>query len=138
MFDLQGHLAKLPRFRLGLIISNYFGLNLPEETLETLAALPPEKKHEFFQTFDEKAAKLPMIYLSSTVYGHYLLLGRWSMTGWMWCSVFVAGALGLIWWLVDLVRMPEMIREHNQRIAIEILQTLAAPVPTEPPAVTGS
>jgi hypothetical protein len=30
----------------------------------------------------------------------------------------------MIWWLIDLVRMPGMVREHNHRVAIDIVQTL--------------
>jgi alanine dehydrogenase len=59
-------------------------------------------------------------------------LGRWAMSGMMFVSLFFAAALGWIWWLIDLVRMPEMVREHNHRVAFEILQTLTAPADPTP------
>jgi hypothetical protein len=37
----------------------------------------------------------------------------------------VAVTLGWIWWLIDAVRMPGMVRAHNQRVAAEILRQLA-------------
>jgi hypothetical protein len=49
------------------------------------------------------------------------------MSGWMWLSLFTASTVGVIWWLIDLVRMPRMVREHNERVAAEILQTLRMP-----------
>ena len=50
----------------------------------------------------------------------------------MWLSLFVASALGVVWWLIDLVRMPRMVREHNHRVAADIMQQLrlAAAGPT--------
>jgi hypothetical protein len=42
----------------------------------------------------------------------------------MWLSLFVAGTLGVIWWLIDLVRMPGMVREYNDQVAAEIVQKL--------------
>jgi hypothetical protein len=51
------------------------------------------------------------------------------MSGALFVSLFLAVAVGWIWWLIDLVRMPEMVREHNDRVAAEILQGLTAPSP---------
>jgi hypothetical protein len=36
----------------------------------------------------------------------------------------------VIWWLIDLVRMPRMVREYNERVAAEILQKLQAAGPS--------
>jgi hypothetical protein len=58
------------------------------------------------------------------------------MSGMMFLSLFIAAALGWIWWLIDLVRMPDMVREHNHRVATEILQTLTGP--TDPTPLAGT
>jgi hypothetical protein len=98
--------------------------------LEELAQLPADKQAEFLETFHERSRSLSFAYLTSLIYCHYGLLGRWAMTGLMWASLFLAStlgpALGSIWWLIDLVRMPGMVRSHNQQVAAEILRQLTA------------
>jgi hypothetical protein len=106
---------------------------LPPAVREELAGMPKEQQNAFVQAFQTRSASLRMAYLLSLFYCHYGLLGRWAMTGWLCLSLFVAGTLGLIWWLIDLVRMPRMVREHNHRLATDILHNLqiapAGPVP---------
>jgi hypothetical protein len=106
---------------------------LPPAVCEELAGMPKEQQSAFVKAFQNKSASLRMAYLLSLFYCHYGMLGRWAMTGWMCLSLFVAGTLGLIWWLIDLVRMPRMVREHNHRVATETLRNLrialAGPAP---------
>ena len=101
---------------------------LPERFLEQLAQLPASKQAEFIDAFHNESRSLSFAYLSSLIYCHYGLLGRWAMTGIMWMSLFVTSALGpalgTIWWLIDLVRMPGMVRSHNQQVAADILRKL--------------
>lgn len=98
--------------------------SLPEDIRDELARLPEDAQRRFVERFTKHAKSLPMAYLCSLIYCHYGLLGRWAMTGWMLLSLFVASTLGFIWWLMDLVRMPEMVREHNHRVAAETLRRL--------------
>lgn len=109
---------------------------LPAAVRAELARLPAAKQDEFAVAFRTQSRSLLLAYLTSLIYCHYLLLGRWAMTGMMFVALFVAAALGWIWWLIDLVRMPEMVREHNHRVAIEILQTITAP--TDPTPLAGT
>jgi hypothetical protein len=106
---------------------------LPLSMRQELARLPQEQQQAFVEAFQSKSANLAMAYLLSLCYCHYGLLGRWAMTGWMCLSLFVTSTLGVIWWLIDLVRMPRMVREHNQRVAIGLLNELriapAGPAP---------
>lgn len=98
--------------------------SLPESIRNELATMPQREQEAFLKAFRDRSASLVMAYLTSLIYCHYALLGRWAMTGWMWLSLFVAGTLGLIWWLIDLIRMPGMVREHNHRVAADIVQKL--------------
>jgi hypothetical protein len=97
---------------------------LPPAVRDELAAMPEERQSAFVKAFENRSASLVMAYLLSLFYCHYGLLGRWAMTGWMCLSLFVAGTLGLIWWLIDLVRMPRMVREYNHQVAADILHNL--------------
>lgn len=103
---------------------------LPPAVREELALLPSAQQDQFVEAFRTRSRSLLLAYLTSLIYCHYALLGRWAMSGMMFVSLFVAAAVGWIWWLLDLVRMPEMVREHNHRVATEILHTLTtAPTP---------
>jgi hypothetical protein len=107
-----------------LAIPAKIAASLPQTVRDQLAGMPEEEQHEFLKAFQRKSASLVMAYLSSLIYCHYGLLGRWAMSGWMWLSLFVASTVGVIWWLIDLVRMPAMVREYNHRVAADIVQKL--------------
>jgi hypothetical protein len=103
------------------------GAGLPEAVRTQLALLPAAQQDEFLRAYQMQSRSLLLAYLTSLIYCHYGLLGRWAMTGMMFLTLFVAVTLGWIWWLIDLVRMPGMVRAHNQRVAAEILRQLSPP-----------
>ena len=92
-----------------------FGAALPAALRAELALLPSAQRDEFVRAYQVRSRSLLLAYLTSLIYCHYGLLGRWAMTGMMFLSLFVAVTVGWIWWLIDLVRMPAMVRVHNQR-----------------------
>jgi len=120
-----------------LAVPDKIAATLPEPVRDALALMSQDKQDEFLRAFRSQSADLGLAYLTSLVYCHYGLLGRWTMTGWMWLSLFVASAVGLVWWLIDLVRMPEMVRAHNHRVAAEILGKLSI-APADPAQPAGS
>ena len=109
---------------LNLAIPAEIAASLPQSLRNELATMPRKEQEAFVKAFRDRSASLVMAYLTSLIYGHYVLLGRWAMSGWMWLSLFVSGTLGVIWWLIDLVRMPRMVREYNRRVATDIVQQL--------------
>jgi hypothetical protein len=124
MTDVQRDLVLEALDSAHLAIPAKIAASLPQSVRNDLASMPENKQDEFLKAFRQRSASLIMAYLSSLIYCHYGLLGRWAMTGWMWLSLFVASTLGVIWWLIDLVRMPGLVREHNHRIAADIVQEL--------------
>ena len=133
MTDAQSRLAQEGPGQSQLAIPAKVAASLPQSVRDQLAAMPEAEQAEFVKAFERRSASLVMAYLSSLIYCHYGLLGRWAMTGWMWLSLFVASTLGIIWWLIDLTRMPRMVREHNHQVAADIVQKLrlatAGPTP---------
>jgi hypothetical protein len=109
-----------------LAIPAEIAASLPQSVCNQLATMPKREQDAFLKAFQDRSASLVMAYLTSLIYGHYVLLGRWAMSGWMWLSLFTASTVGVIWWLIDLVRMPRMVREYNDRVAAEIVQKLQA------------
>jgi hypothetical protein len=118
--DLDPQLPVEPRLAIPANVVS----ELPDTVRAELAAMPIVEQHAFMLDFEKKSKSLAMAYLCSLIYCHYILLGRWAMSGFMLGSLFLAAALGSIWWMIDLVRMPGLVRDYNGRIAIEILRNL--------------
>ena len=135
MTELQPELGEMAPVA-ALAIPSRMATSLPAAVRAELALLPAAKQDEFALAFRTQSRSLLLAYLTSLIYCHYVLLGRWAMSGMMFVSLFLAAALGWIWWLIDLVRMPEMVREHNHRVAIEILRRLNPP--TDPAPLAGA
>jgi hypothetical protein len=131
MTELQPELGALVPVA-ALAIPARMATALPAAVRTELALLPAAKQDEFALAFRAQSRSLLLAYLTSLIYCHYALLGRWAMSGMMFVSLFLAAALGWIWWLVDLVRMPELVREHNHRVALEILHRLNPPADPAP------
>jgi hypothetical protein len=137
MTDIQSDLVHDGPAPGQLVIPAKVAASLPQSVRDQLATMPEAEQAEFLTAFERKSASLAMAYLSSLIYCHYGLLGRWAMSGWMWLSLFVASTLGMIWWLIDLMRMPRMVREHNHQVAADILQKLRIAA-TGPSPLAGS
>jgi hypothetical protein len=126
MTDIDPNLPSGPLNSLELAIPVEIAASLPQSVCNQLATMPKREQDAFLKAFQDRSASLVMAYLTSLIYGHYLLLGRWAMSGWLWLSLFTASTVGVVWWLIDLVRMPRMVREYNDRLAAEIVQNLQA------------
>jgi hypothetical protein len=137
MTDVQSSVAHEGPGGSQLAIPAKVAASLPQSVRDQLATMSEAEQTEFVEAFERRSASLVMAYLSSLIYCHYGLLGRWAMSGWMWLSVFVASTLGIIWWLIDLMRMPRMVREHNHQVAAEIMQKLRIAT-TGPTPLAGS
>ena len=124
MTEMSSNPDELSSVTSQLIIPRDIVAILPESVAIELAQLPEAKQTEFLQAFREQSRSLAFAYLSSLIYCHYGLLGRWAMSGIMWVSLFVTASLGSLWWLIDLVRLPAMVRTHNQQVAADILRRL--------------
>jgi hypothetical protein len=125
--EMQAGEVQLIPVAASLAVPFKIGAELPEAVRRQLALLPAAQQHEFLNAYQIQSHSLLLTYLASLIYCHYGLLGRWAMTGMMFLTLFVAVALGWVWWLIDMVRMPGMVRAHNQRVAAEILRQLSSP-----------
>jgi hypothetical protein len=102
MAEISTNVEELPAATPASIIPKEIAESLPDSVLAELAHLPEAKQAEFVEAFRNQSKSLAFAYLTSLIYCHYGLLGRWAMTGLMWLSLFVASAVGSIWWLIDL------------------------------------
>lgn len=97
--------------------------NLPSVVRTELAKLPAHLQDAFVEEYDRKAKGLGVAYLCSLLYCHYGFLGRWGMTTIMWIAAIASfGVISLVWWVIDLFRMPSLVRDHNHDIAMEVMR----------------
>jgi hypothetical protein len=101
------------------------GRHLPSAVRSQLADLPAGAQSEFLEEYRRKSKSLWTAYLCSLFYCHHALLGRGGTTLAMWlASLATLGMLGMAWWLVDLVRLPGLVRSYNEALALDILRHL--------------
>jgi hypothetical protein len=108
-------------------VSERIGKHLPSAVRSQLANLPAGAQSEFLEEYRRKSKSLWAAYFWSLFYCHHALLGRRGTTLAMWlASLATLGMLGMAWWLVDLVRLPGLVRSYNQAVALDILRNMRA------------
>lgn len=83
-----------------------------------------QKQEEFVEEFDRKTkstlvAYLMMIFIIGT---HYAYLKKWGLQLAFWFSAYGLG----IWWIIDLFRVPGLIKDYNKDVASDIMRNLKA------------
>ncbi len=89
-----------------------------------LAKLPAQKQEEFVEEYKRKAKSVGIAYLFLIVIlaMHYGYLGKWGLqvVFWLTCGGF------FIWWLIDLFRLPGLVKNYNKDIATDTMRNLKA------------
>jgi hypothetical protein len=108
-----------------VLVSERIGRHLSSAVRSQLADLPAGARSEFLEEYRRKSKSLWAAYFCSLFYCHHALLGRSGTTLAMWlASLATLGMLGMAWWLVDLVRLPGLVRSYNEALALDILRNL--------------
>jgi hypothetical protein len=108
-------------------ISERVNKHLPAAVRSQLARLPARAQSEFLDEFQRRSKSLSAAYFCSLFYCHHALLGRRGTTLAMWlASLATLGMVGMAWWLVDLARLPGLVRSYNQALAFDILRNMRA------------
>ncbi len=99
----------------------YISIQLPTVIKNELSKLTPENQKEFIDEFKRKMKSIPLSYIFWILFGsHYIYLGKWLTQIIFWLTI---GGL-LIWWLIDIFRIPLMVIDLNKDIAIEVFKEL--------------
>jgi len=94
---------------------------VPARVRDELAALPVPTQAAFHEAYRRRGRSTATAYaICLLVGGQYGYVGRWALQILFW--VTLCGLM--VWWAVDLFRIPGMVRRHNERVAYEILGTL--------------
>lgn len=96
--------------------------NLPAMVRNGLTKLSSQKQKEFVEEYKRKAKSTGTAYVLWLLGLHYVYLGKWGIQILYWLT---AGGF-LIWWLIDLFRIPRMIEDYNKDVAVNTLRNLKA------------
>lgn len=81
--------------------------------------LPYQQQIIFVDEYRRRSKELAIAYLFLIcLFSHYAYLGRWGLQVAFWLT---AGGAG-IWWLVDIFRLPGVVRQYNDWVALDLLQ----------------
>lgn len=96
---------------------------VPPMVRSELAKMSAQKQDEFLHEYTRKAKGVGAAYVFLFLLGaHYAYLGRWGMQILFWLT----GGGFIIWWFIDLFRVPGVVAEHNQDSAMAAMRNLKA------------
>jgi len=105
----------------GILIHASIADNLPAMVRNELANLSAQRQEEFVEEYRRKAKSAGTAYLLWLLLGwHYIYLRKWGLQILFWLTI---GGIG-IWWIIDLFRIPSMIRDYNKDVAVDVLRNL--------------
>lgn len=90
--------------------------------------LNSEQQKIFITEFERRKKSVGISYLLWFFVGwHYSYLKKW---GWLILYILTAGGL-FIWAIIDLFRIPKMVEQYNNDLALEILRDISIMFPDE-------
>jgi pSer/pThr/pTyr-binding forkhead associated (FHA) protein len=105
-----------------LHISSFIAAELPVLVRNELATLPEQWQHEFTEEYTRNKKSLGFAYLFLIIvfWAHYGYLKKWGLQVLFWIT---AGGAG-IWWLIDIFRLPGLVKNYNTELAIHVMRNL--------------
>lgn len=96
---------------------------LPSLARSQLAKMPAEVQYQFMEEYKRKTKSIAISYILWLIIGlHYLYLGKVGTQFLFW--LLVVFTVGVLWWLVDLFRIPGMVRNYNRDIAMNVMRDI--------------
>ncbi len=104
-----------------LLVSNSIIKSLPAMVKDELSKMSANKQEQFVEEFKRKKKSLGVAYLLMFIIGgHYAYLGKIGMT----ILFLLTGGGLLVWFFIDLFRLPGMVKNHNKDMAMEVMRNL--------------
>lgn len=105
------------------LVPSSISQNLPAMVKNELAKLSAQKQEEFVEEYRRKSKSAGSAYVCWLLLGwHYAYLHKWGLQVLYWATM---GGF-LVWFLIDLFRIPGLIRDYNKDQAVDILRNLKA------------
>ena len=94
--------------------------DLPLVVRHEITQRPEAHQQLFVGEYGGKRENLILTYLLWVVFSHYAYLNSWRTT------LLILGTLGglAVWWLIDIFRIPRMVRNYNRDTAIAVLRPI--------------
>lgn len=102
------------------LVSSLSGL--PTAVQIEVTRLLPDRQAQFIKEYRRKRKSVGLAYLLWLFGLHYGYLGRWRHTALLILMSWLL--IGLLWWVVDLFRLPRLVGKHNQNAALDLLASL--------------
>ena len=103
------------------LLLRFIADSIPAAVRDRVAALPEQQRQEFVEAYNRTARSTATAYFLYLLVGaHYAYVGRRGIQIVFWVTL---GGL-LVWWVVDLFRIPAMIRRYNEEVARDIMRRL--------------
>ena len=94
---------------------------LPSMVKAEIVKMSADKQGQFIDEFRRKSKSVGMAYLLWFIIGlHYIYLDKLGLQLFYWVTL---GGF-LIWMLIDLFRMPGMVRDYNRDVAMDVFRDL--------------
>ena len=98
---------------------------LPIAVNAAISRLDAEQQSAFIHEYGRRSRDTFTAYLLSLLFLQYAYVGRIGITILIWVLSFLsAGVIGLIWFIVDLFRIPGIVARRNTEVAIEVLRDI--------------
>lgn len=98
--------------------------HLPQAVYSKVAGMEPLAQAGFVDEYNRQKKSIGVAYifwfLGSILGLHYLYFKKPLL---FFLFLFTMGGF-IIWWLIDLFRIPSVIREHNKTIALNVLRDI--------------
>ncbi|MCP9199132.1 TM2 domain-containing protein [Gramella sp. GC03-9] len=92
--------------------------DLPYLVQKKLDGLKPEYQKQYINEYRTKKKSVGTAYLLLIVLGwHYAYLKKWGIQVLCWITFWGF----LIWWVIDLFRIPKLVKEYNEELALKII-----------------
>lgn len=92
---------------------------LPAMVRHEVARMSPQHQEEFLEEFNRKSKDIAVCYILWFLLGlHYAYVRKWGLLILMWITF---GGF-VIWWIVDIFRIPGVVRDYNRDVALAVLR----------------
>jgi len=101
--------------------------SLPAMVRNEVCGLTPQNQEAFVEEYRRKSKSTGFAYLlwftGIALFGfHYAYVRKWGIQILYWITL--GGCL--VWWFIDLFRVPGIVRDYNKDIAVDVLRSLKA------------
>jgi len=90
---------------------------------EKYQTIDDHQRRAFMEEFYRKKKSMGLAYLCWFLFGlHYAYMGKWGIQILFWLT----GGGFLIWFFIDLFRIPGIVRNHNADISVAVMRDIVA------------